>query len=107
MKLAWNLQERRPVLKSERFDSLESTSGVQGRVLVDNCPVDMPPALCPLKVQPYGQDPVFNPFSDIFDDNLPGLEGNYYNITTVRRNTTKSSASTDTVGVTKQGARKV
>ena len=71
------------MLKSERFGSLETTSGVQGRVLVDNCPVDMPAALCPLKKQPYGQDPVFNPFSDIFDDDLPGLEGNYYNITGV------------------------
>ena len=70
--------------KSKRFDDLQSTSGVQGRVLVDNCPVGMPSALCPLSVQPYGQDPVFNPFSDIFDDDLPGLEGNYYNTTTVQ-----------------------
>lgn len=69
--------------KSRRFDSLATTSGIQGRVLVDNCPVGMPPALCPLSVQPYGQDPVFNPFSEIFDDSLPGLEGNYYNTTTV------------------------
>lgn len=77
------MQERRPVPKSRRFHSLETTSGIQGRVLVDNCPVGMPPALCPLNVQPYGQDPVFNPFSAIFDDGLPGLEGNYYNTTTV------------------------
>ena len=77
------VQKRRAVPKSKRFDDLQSTSGVQGRVLVDNCPVGMPSALCSLSVQPYGQDPVFNPFSDIFDDDLPGLEGNYYNTTTV------------------------
>lgn len=78
------VQKRRAVPKSRRFDGLETTSGVLGRVLVDNCPVGMPSALCPLSVQPYGQDPVFNPFSDLFDDALPGLEGNYYNTTTVR-----------------------
>lgn len=77
------VQKRRAVPKSRRFDGLESMSGVLGRVLVDNCPVGMPSALCPLSVQPYGQDPVFNPFSDLFDDALPGLEGNYYNTTTV------------------------
>ena len=78
------VQQRRAVPKSKRFDDLQSTAGIQGRVLVDNCPVGMPSALCPLPVQPYGQDPVFNPFSDIFDDDLPGLEGNYYNTTTVK-----------------------
>ena len=77
------IQERKAVAASRRFDSLATTSGVLGRVLVDNCPVGMPSALCPLSVQPYGQDPVFNPFSDLFDDDLPGLEGNYYNTTTV------------------------
>lgn len=81
--LGVGVQERRKLPKSRHFDSLATTSGIQGRVLVDNCPVGMPPALCPLSVQPYGQDPVFNPFSDIFDDGLPGLESNYYNTTTV------------------------
>ncbi|KAL0041497.1 hypothetical protein WJX79_005389 [Trebouxia sp. C0005] len=75
-------QERRPVLASKRFESLASNSSIQGVELVDDCPVDMPQALCPLKVQPYGQDPVFNPFSSIFDEDLPGLDANYYNITT-------------------------
>ena len=50
---------------------------------MDHCPLGMPQALCPLKAQPYGQDPVFNPFSDIFDAALPGLEDHYYNTTTV------------------------
>jgi len=71
------------VLASKRFESLASNSSIQGEDLVDNCPVDMPRALCPLKVQPYGTDPVFNPFSSIFDEDLPGLDANYYNITTV------------------------
>lgn len=71
------------MLASKRFESLASNSSIQGEDLVDNCPVDMPRALCPLKVQPYGQDPVFNPFSSIFDEDLPGLDANYYNITTV------------------------
>ena len=83
--------------KSRRFDSLETTSGIQGRVLVDNCPVGMPPALCPLSVQPYGQDPVFNPFSDIFDDDLPGLEGNYYNTTTVGCSSFQSDSFQDPI----------
>ena len=65
---------------STRFAQLcgdsESTSGA-------NCPSSMPPALCPLSVQPYGQDAVFNPFSDIFDQGLPGLEKDYYNTTLV------------------------
>ena len=77
------LQERRPVLESQRFESLASNSTIQGEVLIDDCPQDLPQALCPLKYKPYGQDPVFNPFSDIYDEDLPGMEGNYYNITTV------------------------
>lgn len=71
------------MLASKRFTSLDTNSSIQGQNLVDNCPVDMPSALCPLKYQPFGQDPSFNPFSDIFDEDLPGLDGNYYNITTV------------------------
>lgn len=71
------------MLTSKRFTGLATNSSIEGVDLVDNCPVDMPAALCPLKVQPYGQDPVFNPFSDIYDDDLPGLDYKYYNTTTV------------------------
>ena len=73
-------QERRAGSQPKRFADLDGNSTSTAGA---DCPTNMPSALCPLDVQPYGQDAVFNPFSDIFDEGLPGLEKNYYNLTEV------------------------
>ncbi|KAK9816624.1 hypothetical protein WJX72_002981 [[Myrmecia] bisecta] len=82
-------QIRRPTACGSKFDTLNgacsdlvllpySNTLVPGSA-ANQCPADMPEDMCPIKMRPYGIDPVFNPVSVMYDPRLAGLEDQYYN----------------------------